>query len=154
MYVFLLVLPPPPTWCYCRWFPSHSSPIPASLPPLVLRSQFFHHQWFPSPSRPTAPGPVVSFFHRSYCLPRPRGLTVTWWGCYGLYLWHKPTELARSFLFCSSICLSLLALSTVFHSINSSDYSPLSHSVLLVLFLPYWSFQLFISWRKSPSALM
>ena len=35
-----------------------------------------------------------------------------------------------------------MALSTVFHSINSSDNSPHSHSVLPVLFLPYWSFQL------------
>ena len=34
-----------------------------------------------------------------------------------------------------------MALSTTFHSINSPD----SHSVLPVLFLPYWSFQLFIS---------
>ena len=34
-----------------------------------------------------------------------------------------------------------VALSTVFHSINSPDNCPLSHSVLLVfLFLPYWSF--------------
>ena len=35
-----------------------------------------------------------------------------------------------------------MALSTVFHSINSPDNSPLSHSVLLVLFLLYWSFEL------------
>ena len=33
-----------------------------------------------------------------------------------------------------------MALSTVFHSINSPDNSPLSHSVLPVLFLLYWSF--------------
>ena len=38
-----------------------------------------------------------------------------------------------------------MALSTVFHSINPPDNSPLSHSVLPVLFLPYWSFQLFLS---------
>ena len=38
-----------------------------------------------------------------------------------------------------------MALSTVFHSINSPDSSPLFHSVLSVLFLPYWSFQLYIS---------
>ena len=25
------------------------------------------------------------------------GLTFTWWGCYGLCLRHKPTELAHSF---------------------------------------------------------
>ena len=38
-----------------------------------------------------------------------------------------------------------MALSTVFDSKNSPDNSPLSHSVLLVSFLPYWSFQLYIS---------
>ena len=31
-----------------------------------------------------------------------------------------------------------MALSTVFHSINSPDNSPLSHSVLPVLFLSLW----------------
>ena len=34
-----------------------------------------------------------------------------------------------------------MALSTLFHSINSPDNSSLSHSVLLVLIRPYWSFQ-------------
>ena len=43
---------------------------------------------------------------------------------------------------------------TVFHSINSPDNSPLSYSVLPALFLPYRSFQLYISLRKSPSALI
>ena len=38
-----------------------------------------------------------------------------------------------------------MALSTVLHSINSPDNSLLSHSVLLVLFLSYWSCQLNIS---------
>ena len=38
-----------------------------------------------------------------------------------------------------------VALSTVFHSLNSPDNSPLSHSVLPVLFLLYWSFQLYVS---------
>ena len=33
-----------------------------------------------------------------------------------------------------------MALLTVFRSINSPDNSPLSSSVLLVLFPPYWSF--------------
>ena len=46
-----------------------------------------------------------------------------------------------------------MALSPVFHSINSSDNSPLSHSVLPDLFLTYWSFQLYISLLKYPSAL-
>ena len=47
-----------------------------------------------------------------------------------------------------------MALSTLFHSINSPDNSSLSHSVLLVLILPYWSFQLCISLLQSPSALI
>ena len=38
-----------------------------------------------------------------------------------------------------------VALLTVFHSINSPDNTPLSHPVLPVLFLPYWSFKLYIS---------
>ena len=37
----------------------------------------------------------------------PRGLTFTWWGCCGLRLGHKPTELGHSFLFCSCVCFSL-----------------------------------------------
>ena len=56
-----------------------------------------------------------------------------------------------------SVLLSVsvfMALSTVFHCMNSPDNSPFSHSVLLVLFLPYWSFQLCISLWKSPSALI
>ena len=47
-----------------------------------------------------------------------------------------------------------VALSTVFHSINSPDNAPLSQSVLPVLILPYWSFQLQIFLWKSPSALI
>ena len=44
------------------------------------------------------------------------------------------------------VCVSVfMALSTVFHSINSPDKSPFSHSVLPVLSLPYGSFQLYVS---------
>ena len=42
-----------------------------------------------------------------------------------------------------------MALSSVFHSINSPDNSPLSHSVLRVLFLPYWSYRLHITFYES-----
>ena len=38
-----------------------------------------------------------------------------------------------------------MALSTVFHSINSPDNSLLSRSGLPVFFLPYWSFQPHVS---------
>ena len=47
-----------------------------------------------------------------------------------------------------------LVLSIVFHSINSLDSSPLSRSVLLVLFQPYRSFPIYISKWKSPSAFI
>ena len=77
--------------------------------------------------------------------PRPRGLTFSWWGCHGLCQRHKSTELANSFLFCSCVCLSLMAFSIVFQSINSSDNSPFSHSVLPVSSWTYWSFQLYVS---------
>ena len=48
------------------------------------------------------------------------------------------------FILCLCLFVSYMTLSTVFHSINSPDNSPLSHSVLPVLFLPYWSFQLYL----------
>ena len=41
-----------------------------------------------------------------------------------------------------------MALSTVFHSIYSLDNCPLSHFVLPVLFLPCWTFQLYIPFIK------
>ena len=47
-----------------------------------------------------------------------------------------------------------MALSLVFYSINSSDNSPISYSVLQVFILPYWSFQLYVSLLKSSSALI
>ena len=42
----------------------------------------------------------------------------------------------------------------IFYSINSPNNPPLPHSVLPVLFLPYWPFQLYISLSKSSSALI
>ena len=89
------------------------------------------------------------FFFFFFC---PRRLTFSWWGCYCLSLRHKPRELAHSFYFV--LVPVFMALSTVLHSINSPDNSPLSHSVLLVLFLPYWSFQLYIFYESLPSALI
>ena len=47
-----------------------------------------------------------------------------------------------------------LAFPAAFHSINSRYYSPYSHSVRLVLSLPYWYFYLYVSLWKSPSALI
>ena len=44
------------------------------------------------------------FFHLA-CIPR--GFTFTWWGCYCLCLWHKPTELVHSFVIGSCVCFCL-----------------------------------------------
>ena len=45
------------------------------------------------------------------------------------------------------------AFSTAFYSINSPNNSPISHSLLQSLILPYWSFQQYVSLLKSSSAL-
>ena len=42
-----------------------------------------------------------------------------------------------------------MALLSVFHSVHSPDNAPLSHSVFPVLFLPYWSLQLFFFFYES-----
>ena len=84
---------------------------------------------------------VVCRFSYSVCIPPP-------------FFFFLPLCLCLSR---SPVLVSVsvfIALSTVFHSLNSPDNSPLSHSVLLVLFLPNWSFQLCIFSSKSPSALM
>ena len=76
----------------------------------------------------------------------PRALAFTWWGDDSLCPWHKPTELAHSFLISVLVSISVfMAPSTVFHSINSPEKSPCTHSVFPATFLPNWSFQLYIS---------
>ena len=37
----------------------------------------------------------------------PHGPIFAWWRCWGLCFWHKPAELAHSFLFCSYVYFSL-----------------------------------------------
>ena len=57
-----------------------------------------------------------------------------------------PTPFFLKNFYSALVSISVfIALSTVFYSVNSPDNCPLSHSVLLVLFLPYLSFQLYIS---------
>ena len=53
------------------------------------------------------------------------------------------------FILFSCLFLSLRPFQLYFHSINSPDNSPLSHSVLAVLSLPHWSFQLYVSLRET-----
>ena len=50
-----------------------------------------------------------------------RGFTFTMWGCCGLCFWHKPPELAHSFLFCSCVCFCLHG---PLNSISLHKFSP------------------------------
>ena len=80
----------------------------------------------------------------------PRGL-ITWWGCCGLCFDMNRLSLPTPFY---SVLVSVsvfMALSIVFHSINSPDIFSLSHSVLPVLLLPYWSFQIYLFMKVSLS---
>ena len=60
--------------------------------------------------------------------------------------------LPTPFLFFSCVCFCLFGPFNFVLFLNSPDNSPFSHSVLPVLSLSYWSFQLYISLWKSPSA--
>ena len=44
---------------------------------------------------------------RKLSIARPHGLIFRRRGCCDLRLWHKPAELAHSFLFCSFVCFGL-----------------------------------------------
>ena len=70
-----------------------------------------------------------------------------WWGCYVLCLWHKLTALAHFFkknyvLVYASI---LMALATVFHSINSLSVFSLCSSDLISVLLVLSSISLYES---------
>ena len=84
----------------------------------------------------------------------PRWLTFAWWGCCGLCLWHKPTELAYSFLFCSCFCF---CFRDPFNCISSHEIFPTTLHFLTLFFRSYFCligpFN-YISLWKSPSALI
>ena len=67
-------------------------------------------------------------------------------GDVAVYVFHINQPSLPALFYSVLVSISVFtALSTVFHSVNSPDNSPLSSSVLLVLFLPYWSCQLYIN---------
>ena len=99
----------------------------------------FHESTYVCVSDCVCPGLCALF-------PCPGGLTFSWFR-------HKLTELAHSSFYSVLVSVSVfVALSPVFHSIHSPDNYPLSHSVPLGLTSAYWSFQLYISFRKFHSA--
>ena len=84
----------------------------------------------------------------------PRGLTFSWWGCYGLCQRHKLTELALSFLFCSCVCFCLYGpfSSVSFHKFSRQlfTFSLGLYSASLVLSTIY----LFIKVSLSPDIIL
>ena len=71
-------------------------------------------------------------------------------GTVAAYVYNKSQPSLPTPFYSVLVSVSVfMTLSTVFHSINSPGNSPLSHSVLPVLFLPHWSFQLYISLYES-----
>ena len=72
-----------------------------------------------------------------------------------VYVWRKPTELAHSFSFCSYayFCLSGPFNCTSFHKL-SQQFSIFSLCSSSLSSQAYWSFQVYISLWKSPSALI
>ena len=116
-------------------YPStHPSPLPPSKPPCLSQSLSFMFSQSSLPSvSPTLFSPVVS---------PSRGGDVAIY-VFDLNLPSLPTPLKKNSVLVS-VSVSM-DLSTVFLSINSPDSSLLSHSVPPILFLPYWSFQLYTS---------
>ena len=67
--------------------------------------------------------------------------------------WQKPAELAHSILLCPCVRFCLYGpFPLYFIPLISQQLSAFSVFVLPVLFQPFWSFQLYISLWKSPSA--
>ena len=96
-----------------------------------------------------------------YISKSPRGFIFTWWGCCGLCQRHKPTELAHSFFFFSLsflfVCLFLSYVPfscTSFHKFSRQLDLRFLSLFFRSYFCTYWSFQLFISVCKIPSALI
>ena len=90
--------------------------------------------------------PAIELARKGPCLPS--GCVVLQLGKHTVAMEHvfdtNQSSLPLPFILVL-VSISVMALSTVFHPVNSPDISPLSHSVLLVLFQPYWSFQLYTS---------
>ena len=76
----------------------------------------------------------------------PAGSPSLRWGV-AVYVFdiNQPSLPTPFFFLFSCLIFVFMALPTVFRPINFPENSPLSHSVLLVVILSYWSFQLHIS---------
>ena len=102
-------------------------------------AELHRHATLSNAQRPSLDS-IDLFFSTRFHNVGPHGLSFTWWRCCGLR--QKSSLPTPSYSVHVSVSI-LMALSTVFHSINSPDNSLLSHSVLPILILPCWSFQLY-----------
>ena len=93
-------------------------PHPSLIPTLLLLEVWFlfssfHHKSGTGPYNLVKPAKIEEVVHALFFHPvitiyfRTMFVTFTWWVCFGLCLWHKPVELAQSFLFCSCVCFCL-----------------------------------------------
>ena len=100
---------------------------------------------------------TLFFLAAGFLWTRPRGLTFTWWGCYVLCFWHKPTELAHSFLFCSCVyfCLNCPFNCISFHKFSRqlSAFS-LSSCGLISALLVLSTLYLFMKVSLSPDIIL
>ena len=89
-----------------------------------------------------------------FCID-PCGLPFTWSGCCGLRVWHKPTELARSFLSCFCVCFCLYRpFSCISFHKFSRQLSPFSTLFFWSYFCLIGPFGYYICLWKSTSALI
>ena len=96
-----------------------------------------------SPELPRGPRFEPAVGQNYSLLPRVPAGSPSRGGDVALYVFDINQPSLPTPFYCVLVAISVfVALSTVFHSINSPDNSTLSRSVLPVLFLPYWSVQL------------
>ena len=98
--------------------------------------------------------PFLLFLRRKETQARVPAGSPSRGGDVSICVWHKPTELAHSFLFCSCVysCLYDPLNCISFHTFSQqlSSFSLCSSSLIS---LPYWSIQLHISLWKSTATL-
>ena len=111
---------PPPVWSTLAtpsgeaWHLGQCHWIGRLCHPAVLLNKTNHMIWWEECSNVTLNALqvsvclYVSLLFLSYTYPRR--LTYMWWGCCNFCLWHKPTELAHCFLFCSWVFCLFLSL--------------------------------------------
>ena len=134
----------------CGLHPLPCVPVPLCIKPILFPVSVFLSGHHPLPCVPVPLGikPILSQcqFKRAH-LHVMGMLRFMFFNIFFLYK-NQPSLPTPFYSVLVSISV-FVALSTVFQSTNSPNNSPLSHSVLPVLFLPCRSFLLYISFMKA-----